>query len=282
MPAKPLDQKVLDELRQAIESDTSSSLERLIQSGVSVNQKLEIWPRRLTLLEFAIEKNATKTVEALVKAGADFNKGSHKPLIHAALWNRLEILQMLLAAGANPDVAGKDDEGERGLTALMIATDLPEKIEVFKVLLKHGANPHLATNKGNTALAYAVDHGNLAALELLLTAGCKPHGRLLKGPIVRHTPESLKMLKLLVAAGADLHVSDLFSFSTRQPEKPPFPTALELATQWYDNKVSLIQELESRERNESDQQALDRWKSEARILQEMMDELTRAMSTRKR
>src|SRR5215469_14641375 len=182
MPAKSPDSKVLDELKQAIETDAFSALERLIQSGVSLNQKLEIWPRRLTLLEFAIEKNSVKTVEALIKAGADLNKGSHKPLIHAALWNRLEILQMLLTAGANPDISAKDDEGERGLTALMTATDLPEKIEVFKLLLKHGANPHLATSKGKTALTYAVDYRNLAALEALLAAGAKPSGWLLEFP----------------------------------------------------------------------------------------------------
>jgi ankyrin repeat protein len=278
MPAKSPDPKLLDELRQAVETDSHSTLERLINSGVCANQKLDVPPRRLTLLEFAIEKNAVKAVESLIKAGADLSKGSHKPVIHAALYNRLEILQMILAAGANPDITGRDDEGQSGLTALMVTTDLPEKLEALKLLLKHRANPHLATKKGNTALTYAVDCGNLAALELLLDAGCKPHGRLLKGPIVRHTPDSLKMLKLLVAAGADLHVSDLFSFSTSQPEEPPFPTALELAIQWHDNKVSLIRELERRERNDSDQQALDRWKSEAQILREMMDELKRASS----
>ncbi len=273
MPAKKLDKNVLDQLQRAIEADAFPELESLIGSGVSLNQKLDIPPRRLTLLEFAVEKNAVKSVGFLIRAGADLNKGSHKPLIHAALHNRLEIVQMLLEAGANPDVTGLSDDDERGLTALIYATDLPDKFEVLKLLLKHGANPHLATNKGNTALTYAVEYGNLAAAELLLSVGCKPSGQLLHGLIARCSRDSLKLFKLLVAAGADISLSKPGTFPQR--------TASDLAGDCLRDKLSLIHEVEKRERKDWEQQTLERWKSEAQIYQEMIDVVAQARTAKR-
>src|SRR5262249_10910408 len=136
----------------------------------------------------------------------------------------------------------------------------------------HGANPHLTTNLGNTALSYAVEYGNLPALESLLAAGCKPSGQLLQGLIARCTRDSLQMLKLLVAAGADISLS--------KPGTFPQWIASDIARDSLRSKLSLIRELEKRERQDWEQQTLERWKSEAQILQEMIDELARARSAK--
>ena len=150
----------------------------------------------------AIYENSTESFKSLVETEAIAKKSLSKLVADAALFNRTEIVRMFLEAGADPNVTvSNPDEGQRGVTALMFAVDLPEKIEIVKLLLQHGANPHLATNKGNTALYDAVDCGNQEAAKLLLDAGCKPIGPILLGPVYR---SEVELVKLLIAAGADL------------------------------------------------------------------------------
>lgn len=161
--------------------------------------------RKPTLAELreAIYSGATAMIQSLVAAGAMSKRDSSKLLADAALANRAEVVRLLLEPGADPNVTfSNPDEGQRGLTPLMVAVDAPEKIEIVKLLLQHGANPHLATNKGNTALYDAVDHGNQDAAKLLLAVGCRPTGPILLGPVYRYEVE---LVKLLIAAGADLN-----------------------------------------------------------------------------
>ena len=100
-------------------------------------------------MEFAIEKNAIKVATFLISAGAKLDKGPNRPLIYAALFNRVEMAELLLNAGADPNVTvSNPDESVRGETALMYAVDLPEKIRIAELLLKHGASPNLANSKG--------------------------------------------------------------------------------------------------------------------------------------
>jgi hypothetical protein len=152
----------------------------------------------------------------------------------------------------------------------MYATDLPEKLQIVELLLKHGADPNVANSKNETALYHATEFANLGAVRQLLEAGCKPVGVRMHLLVFRCTSDSLEIMKLLLAAGADASVlGDRESHMQGQ-------TALSGARQFYANKLELIDELERRERQGWEQATLERWKAEAQIYQAMIDELSRA------
>ncbi|HZC24921.1 MAG TPA: ankyrin repeat domain-containing protein, partial [Candidatus Binatia bacterium] len=161
------------------------------------------------------------------------------------------------------------DENVRGKTALMYATDLPEKIQIVELLLRHGADPNVANSKGVTALCYAAKFANLAAIRRLLEAGCPPAGIHMHSLVYRCTRDSLEIMKLLIAAGADIN-------TLGDPESHmPGQTALDGAKQLYSEKLELINELEGRERQNWEQATLERWKAEAQIYEAMIEELSR-------
>jgi hypothetical protein len=270
MPKKKPDEIMLQELQQAIEADAPARLRPLIEAGVSVDQKIGDG-HRTTLLGLAIEKNAVNVAKSLIGAGAKLDKGPSKPLVYATLWNRKEIAQLLLEAGADPNATvSNPDEGVRGETALMYAIDLPEKIGMVELLLKHGANPSLTNSKGETALFQAVDFANLEAVRLLVAAGCKPTGTVLPRLIYRGTPDSLEILKLLLAAGANVNEpGDRDSHFMGC-------TALEAARGSYKSKTELINALNRRQREDWEEKTMERWKDEAQILQAMIEALSRA------
>ncbi len=264
------DERTLQELGRAIEADSTALLEPFIKAGGSVEQRIGEG-LRTTLLEFAIENNAIKVATFLINAGAKLDKGPNRPLIYAALFNRVEIVELLLKAGADPNVTvSNPDEDVRGETTLMYAVDFPEKIKIVELLLQHGANPNLANSKGETALHYAVDSGNLDAVRRLLDAGGTPSGVVLHGLIYCCSNISLEILKLLIAAGADVNALG------KGESHFPGCTALESAKGAYKEKTELIDALSRRQREAWEEETLERWKAEAQIYQAMIDELSRA------
>jgi ankyrin repeat protein len=270
MPKRKLDEKMLRELRQAIEADAPERLGPILRAGVPVDQKIGDKDAP-TLLGLAIERNSVKVAKFLIGAGANLDKGPNKPLVHAALFNRKEIVQALLEAGANPNATvSNPDEDVRGETALMDAIDSPEKIGVVESLLERGADPNRADSKGETALFEAVDYGNLEAVRRLLAAGARPSGVLLHGLIFRCTHDSLEIMKLLVPAGADLNAK-----GTRDSHFGGY-TALEAAKGSYKDKAELIDQLSRRRREAWEDETLERWKAEAQIFQDMIDALSQA------
>jgi len=271
MPMKKPDKKMLKELRQAIEADAPERVEPMLRAGVPVDQKIGD-EHGTTLLGLAIEKNAVNVAKFLIRAGAKLDKGPNKPLVFAALFNRKEIAQALLQAGANPNATvSNPDEDVSGETALMDAIDSPEKIGLVESLLQRGADPRRANSKGESALFQAVDYGNLEAVRRLLAAGAKPSGVLLHPLIFRCTRESFEIMKLLIAAGTDLKAE-----GTRDSHFWG-RTALEAAKGSYKAKVELIDEVSRRLREATEEdQDIKRWKAEAQIFQEMVDALNQA------
>lgn len=270
MPKLKPDEVTLQKLRRAIESDEPGLLEPFVKGGLSVEQKVGDG-LRTTLLEFAIEKNAINVATFLIGAGAKTDTGPNRPLIYAAAFNRPEMVELLINAGANPNVTvSNPDENVRGETALMYAVDIPEKIRVVELLLKYGANPNVANSKGQTALYHAVDFANLEAVRRLLAAGAKPSGVVLHGLIYRCTCDSLEIFKILIAAGADLN-----ALGTRDSHFCGC-TAMEAANGSFKEKAELIEQLSGRQREGWEEETLERWKIEAQIFQAKIEVLTRA------
>ena len=83
-------------------------------------------------------------------------------LIYAASGPNAETVKILLAAGADPDIA---DNVERW-TALMFAA-AEGNVEVVKLLLDHGADKTWRDVDGDSAEKFAADGGHQEVVQLL-------------------------------------------------------------------------------------------------------------------
>jgi ankyrin repeat protein len=127
-----------------------------------------------TALYVASVQDELQLVHLLLKAGADPNRPNasdarETPLCAAASWGKLGVVQLLLAAGADPDAR----EGD-GLTPLIWAVQ-GGWYECASALLEAGANPNRRDVTGRTALHWAASRGSLRLARLLLVRGAHPH-----------------------------------------------------------------------------------------------------------
>ncbi|KAK9787165.1 hypothetical protein AB5N19_03052 [Seiridium cardinale] len=140
----------------------------------------------LTPIQSAAIWNRTDIVRWLIDHGADVNdwnvprlnkyEGRQSPLQAAARHGNVEMLQLLLQAGARPN---DKPYGSGGLTALQEAAEMGE-IGIAKLLLDHeppaDVNAHRAPSMGTTALEAAASYGRLDMVQLLLCRGAKTEG----------------------------------------------------------------------------------------------------------
>jgi ankyrin repeat protein len=108
------------------------------------------------------------TMRALLKQRVDVNTpdvDGMTPLHWAAHWDELEVVKLLLAAGANAKAANR-----YGVTPLHEAS-LVSNVPMMESLLKAGANPSAAYGSGETPLMTAARTGNVEAVKLLVENG---------------------------------------------------------------------------------------------------------------
>lgn len=147
---------------------------------------------------------------ALNKA-ADARKNT--PLIWAASLGSPEAVDILLAAGANPNEANAF-----GITPLIAAATEPAKV---KALLAKGADFKAKTQMGQHALAVAAGSPRASeSVKLLLAAGASPNERAARGatPLLTALGNACaaENAKLLIAAGADAKAVDGAGFGAMQ------------------------------------------------------------------
>ncbi|MEV4169761.1 ankyrin repeat domain-containing protein [Nonomuraea sp. NPDC049709] len=112
----------------------------------------------------------SETVGKLLASGADPNKPSKGeeeglPLCAAAAWDRTEVAEALLAAGA--DINGRE---AGGWTALLWAA-ANGHAAVARVLIEAGAEVDATNDDGDTPLSLAARRGALGMVQTLLEAG---------------------------------------------------------------------------------------------------------------
>ena len=123
-------------------------------------------------LLIAVSTGCHEIVELLLAAGANvshYNKW-YPMVCNAANNGNVELLQILLKHGSDPDASLPDGSGLHAAARLV----KPQSLQVADTLLKSGANIDLANdNNGSTPLHEAVKVNHLKMVDFLLNSGAK-------------------------------------------------------------------------------------------------------------
>jgi len=90
-----------------------------------------------------------------------------KKLFKSCIYGQLDIVKMLIEAGANINV--KDNGGD---TALMRAS-VHGNEDIIKLLIEAGADVNAKDNDGSTSLMWALSFGHIKVVDLLKKYGAK-------------------------------------------------------------------------------------------------------------
>jgi hypothetical protein len=169
-------------------------------------------PRGAELIS-AAERGETAVVERLIKEGANLNardSAGRTALLAATRSNRIEAARRLIAAGA--DVNAKDNIED----SPYLLAGASGHVEILKLTLAAGADLASLNRYGGTALTPACHYGHVEAVrELLTTAIALDHVNklgwtcLLEAVILGDGgPRHAEIVRMVVAAGANVHLAD--------------------------------------------------------------------------
>ena len=133
------------------DSDGNTALHRAIKSGFRSSRYSQ---------EVAASNNSKSVINVLLEKKANVNiaNGSGQtPLSAACHAQNVEIVDMLLKRGADPNLRAFCDVSSEHEFPLLVAANNDES-KVVELLLKHGANINVTDKKGNTALHHAIKH----------------------------------------------------------------------------------------------------------------------------
>ncbi|MCA8968344.1 MAG: ankyrin repeat domain-containing protein [Planctomycetes bacterium] len=117
-------------------------------------------------------------VQSLLAAGLDVdacNAIGYTPLMSAARSYRVEIVQLLLAAGADPNRRFEDDNSVLHAATLETPSQPDRQATCVRLLLEAGADADVPNTAGITPLMQAAWFGCEPAVAELLDHGADPH-----------------------------------------------------------------------------------------------------------
>ncbi|XP_063866458.1 uncharacterized protein LOC135103716 isoform X3 [Scylla paramamosain] len=120
-----------------------------------------------------VERGDGAGVEAAIQAGASVDRverGGWAALHHAVASGNSEMVHLLLAYSANPDIRSMA-QGEEGATALHLAA-CTGNTAVLKLLLDSGADTEAVDQRGKTAVHWAALQGRMESLKILQESNC--------------------------------------------------------------------------------------------------------------
>jgi hypothetical protein len=144
----------------AAEKGEISELRTLLSSTQKCDLD-EATPFGFTALGYAALKGHLEIIELLLGVGANPNATGEVTTLQAGVLGGLESVRLLIQSGADVDFV--DRYGE---TALMSAA-ASGRLDIVKELLKTGADPKLRDKKGNTALRHAQRNQRMEIVDLL-------------------------------------------------------------------------------------------------------------------
>jgi len=154
----------------------------------------------------AAQSGDVSTVKYLLDRGGDIMKADEKGrtvLHHAACTGSTKVTEFLLSKGIPVDI----DYGHG--TALHQAS-VNEQDKTVKILLDHHANPNTSFSGVGTPLMGALLYHSLKCMKLLIKAGADVNGGNLASPLVIATMRGgyTNEIRLLLKAGADPNIPD--------------------------------------------------------------------------
>jgi cytohesin len=186
-------------LMRAADAGDVAAIRKLLAAGVHPDVP-DPNDRGWTALLHAVRDGRYEAVELLLGAGADPNLClTYPPVVAAAEHGRTEILRALIGAGSR-----LDSRDHRGDTAL-VAAARNGYAEVLQLLLDARAHQGDGAAQAAEALARAAEGGHAAAVEALLGAGVRPTPRAL---VAGAGHGSAGVIDLLLAAGSDPNAPD--------------------------------------------------------------------------
>lgn len=171
----------------------------------------EVKSKDMELYEAAVFQDLLK-MQSLIAEGANVNyiQGGRPILGWAAQNGNVAVVEALLKAGANPNVA---DIGV-GHTPLMRAIET-QFIEIVRVLLKSKADPNAKNSEGESCLIMAVESRKPEIVQAIIDGGADVQFVTEDGnsPALVAAqdgmPESFEIIKILGKAKANMNVSNL-------------------------------------------------------------------------
>lgn len=160
---KPIDQMTLPELRTL-----EAQIKAEIAEGERADRQYKSWMSCGPSLVMYAGVGDAGQVTTRLDAGAPINARStlsFTPLMEASRRGRDEVVQLLVARGADLEYVSED-----GDTALMLARSAP----TAKILLDAGAQIDVQNYSGQTALHISARANDSDRIELLLQRGANP------------------------------------------------------------------------------------------------------------
>ncbi|OLP79399.1 Ankyrin repeat domain-containing protein 50, partial [Symbiodinium microadriaticum] len=139
-------------------------------------------------------------------SGTECHEGGRTALARATTRGRIELVRLLIDAGAS-----KDTRDEYRRTALTCAAS-KSHTGIFRLLLEAGADKHVRDVDGKSALVHAASRGNAEIARLLVEAGAAKNVRDVDGKsalVHAASRGNAEIARLLVEAGAAKNVRDV-------------------------------------------------------------------------
>ncbi len=178
-------------------------IELLLENGVDVNKDISnsIFGPYISFNKRFIEEESKRSNMQANIARAIL-EGYKPPLLIAVDTGRIELAELLIEYGADPDFT----DYEYGI--LLNAAQNNQHPELLRMLLEAGADPNKATGNEYTPLLAAAESNNLTACQLLLEYGADPNPPLLTWPKINPLRaavinNNIEMIELLLDNGAD-------------------------------------------------------------------------------
>jgi len=133
-------------------------------------EAVQSYSKFFEIVQAPLDKGANPNLLYLEMIEALLQKRAKGDLIDAATYKDAEIIKLLLAADANPNIQAKN-----GDTALIIAVRY-RNTEIVQLLLDKDANPNIQDGDGQTALDLAIKDKNQAIIKLIRKAKKRANG----------------------------------------------------------------------------------------------------------